>query len=238
MFVVIPVLNEADNVEKLHTSLEEALQLHSRYYIFVDDASSDGTVSLLEPLLSNGRGEVITKEKCMGPGHSFNTGFERALQLSKADDDCVLTLEGDNTSDLSTLPALFTEIKAGAELVLPSVYLKGGSIEKTNGWRVLLSRIANGMLRLRFRLKQRTLTSFYRMYSVELLRRIRKEFGGVLREKGFTSMVEILVKADLCKAIIREVKTDLLSSQRAGKSKMRVGRTMRAHLRLLITGVR
>lgn len=238
VFVVIPVLNEEANVTALFSSLEEALKPFLHYYIFVDDASCDTTVSMLKSMLAGGKGEIIEKEKCTGPGHSFNAGFEKVLALSEGTDDCVLTLEGDNTSDLTTLPVLFAEVKSGAVLVLPSVYLKGGSIEKTNGWRLLLSRMANTMLRLRFGLKQRTLTSFYRLYSVELLRKIKKEFGVLIRENGFTSMVEILVKASLLKSVIREVHTCLLSTKRVGKSKMKIGKTMRAHLRLMIWGVR
>ncbi|MFH0893347.1 MAG: glycosyltransferase [Bacteroidota bacterium] len=238
VFVVIPVFNEQDNVIMLHASLEKALQPYDHYYIFVDDASADQTVSTLETLLNNESGEVIRKEKNMGPGHSFNQGFEKALLLSQSTDDCILTLEGDNTSDMNTIPLLFQELKKGAELILPSVYTEGGGIEKTNAWRLLLSRAANTMLRLRFGLKQRTLTSFYRLYSVELMRKIQNEFDVIIREKGFTSMIEILVKANLCKAIIMEVHTQLLSSQRKGKSKMNVGKTMLAHLRILLVGVR
>ena len=55
------------------------------------------------------------------------------------DNDKVVTVEGDNTSDLEILPVMLANSKMGFGLVLASVYAQGGGFDKTSAFRKIIS---------------------------------------------------------------------------------------------------
>ena len=119
-------------------------------------------------------------------------------------------------------------------LVLASVYAQGGGFEETSFIRKLISSIANLLFRFVFDVKVLTISSFYRVYSVKLLRDIKKSKGHLITEKGFICMLEILMKAINCNAKIIEVPMVLKSSKRKGKSKMKILKTIIDYIKFLI----
>ena len=90
------------------------------------------------------------------------------------------------------------------------------------------------IFRLLFDIKVLTLSSFYRVYSVSLIRKIKTKYGVIISEVGFISMLEILQKAISSNAQIVEIPMYLKSQNRIGKSKMKVFKTMKAYMRFLI----
>ena len=122
----------------------------------------------------------------------------------------------------------------GFSLVLASVYAQGGGFSKTSFFRVLLSFVANMFLRMMFDIKVLTLSSFYRIYSVEQLQKIKTQYGIIIREAGFICMVEILIKAIKTEATVIEVPMKLRSDNRVGKSKMKIVKTIRAYIKFLL----
>lgn len=123
--------------------------------------------------------------------------------------------------------------------MLASVYAQGGGFDRTSLLRKLVSFAANMLFRLFFDLKVLTLSSFFRVYSMPVLREIKNRYGGtIIGEPGFISMLEILVKAIRCKAKIIEIPMKLHSSKRKGKSKMKVMRTGFSYVRFLINPVK
>ena len=73
------------------------------------------------------------------------------------------------------------------------------------------------------------------MYTYGLLERIRAEYDEIIAEKGFISMLEVLLKSISVKAKVIEVPMVLRSDNRVGKSKMKVFKTARSYLRFLLT---
>jgi hypothetical protein len=69
------------------------------------------------------------------------------------------------------------------------------------------------------------MSSFYRVYSAKLVGKIRDEYSVCVRNNGFLSQIELLLKAIGLGAHIIEVPMVLDSSKRKGKSKMKVIKT-------------
>lgn len=231
LYFLIPVFNESVNLDLLSDSLLSTLPEERKFYIFVDDKSTDDTIRKIHSLFQSEPYHIIEKEINQGPGDSFNLGFEWILQHSDDDRDLIITLEADNTSDINLLPTMFGISALNYDLVLASVYAQGGGFEKSSFFRKLISFLANIFLRFIFNIKVQTLSSFYRVYQISLIKRIRHNYTSVISEKGFVCMFEILLKAIKSDANIIEVPMVLKSQSRKDKSKMKVFNTMIQYFR-------
>ncbi len=113
--VLIPVFNEADNVEPLHAELDAALKRRPGRYelIFVDDGSTDGTAARLE--------EIERRD----PAHvrvirlRRNCGQTAALSaaLDQARGEILVPMDGDRQNDPADIPKLLAHIEAGYDVV-------------------------------------------------------------------------------------------------------------------------
>jgi dolichol-phosphate mannosyltransferase len=235
--VVVPVFNEAANIDGMIDGIRERLEPLGvpHRLVVVDDGSNDGTGDLCRRVSSAASPvEVRVHPRNLGPGAAFLTGFLHVLE--RADPlDVVVTLEGDRTSDPRILPRMLHRIwEEGDDVVLASCYLYGGGIRGTTLHRVGLSHLANGLMKKSLGLSGlATLSSFYRAYQVSALRAMQERWGdGFIRSAGFECMVEVLYRASRLGLRISEVPMVLDGSLRAGKSKMKVLRTSWAYLRL------
>jgi dolichol-phosphate mannosyltransferase len=233
IYLLIPVYNEKPNLNELFENLDKLNLNDSITFIFSDDGSSDGSVALIKELFANKNFVVLGDGKNYGPGAAFNTGFEWILANTTGTNDIVVTLEADNTSDLTILPEMIAISKLGYSLVLASVYAQGGGFDKTTFIRKLMSSIANLIFRFIFDIKVQTLSSFYRVYHIGLLKKIKEKYSKLINETGFICMLEILIKAIEVKARIIEVPMMLNSKKRKGKSKMKIIRTTLSYFRFL-----
>lgn len=238
IYFLIPVYNEADNIPLLAETITNCLSGEEKHFVFVDDCSTDGTIDVIKKHFENTRLQIITKQENGGPGDSFNKGFEWILSDSTSPADIVVTIEGDNTSDISILPTMIILSRLNYDLVLASVYAQGGGFKQTSFLRRLFSVIANTIIRFVFDLKVLTLSSFYRVFSIDIIRKIKEKNTILIEEKGFISMVEILLKAIRADAKIIEVPMYLDSSKRKGKSKMKTFKTFISYLHFLFKDLR
>ena len=231
IYFLIPIYNEVPNLELLAVNLKKILPKEEKFYVFSDDGSSDNSVQLIKQLFEGEDYKCLGDGSNHGPGYAFNTGFEWILNQSKNKEDIVVTLEADNTSDLSILPKMLGIARLDFDLVLASIYAQGGGFEQTSFIRKVLSFLANMFFRSFFDVKILTLSSFYRVYKVELLRKIQANYSQIIAESGFISMLEMLLKAINLKAKMLEVPMVLHSSKRKGKSKMKLMKTVMSYLR-------
>lgn len=235
IFFLIPIYNEASNLNNLYSELTSWQSKVDVHYVFSDDGSSDHSTKLIAELFIGKNFNILGDGLHRGPGAAFNTGFEWILKNASPDDK-VVTLEADSTSDLSILNVMLTLNGLGYDLVLSSVYAHGGGFEKTSFLRKFISAVANFMFRFLFDVKVLTLSSFYRIYSVALLERIQDKFGSIVTESGFVCMLEILVRSIHCDAKIIEVPMKLHSSKRIGPSNMKVLKTTLHYFQFLAKG--
>jgi undecaprenyl-phosphate 4-deoxy-4-formamido-L-arabinose transferase len=112
--VVIPIFNEAANIEQLHQRLSQTLaQLGRSYEIwYVDDGSSDGSIDLLRAAArSDASVGVIELTRNFGQHAAVLAGF------AAAQGDIVITLDGDLQNPPEEIPRLVVKIEEGYEVV-------------------------------------------------------------------------------------------------------------------------
>src|SRR5579875_3585439 len=96
---VIPAYNERENIPRLMADLgPRATELGARI-IFVDDGSTDGTAEAIDAHRDGLHLAIVRHKVKRGLGTSINSGLRAALGEAH-DDDAIVTLEADNTSDL------------------------------------------------------------------------------------------------------------------------------------------
>jgi len=234
IYFLIPVYNESANLDLLSENLMKSLPEENKFYLFVDDKSSDDTIKKIHQLFHSNPYHIISKELNRGPGDSFNLGFEWILEHSSDDNDIVVTLEADNTSDIDILPTMVTISALNFNLVLASVYVQGGGFDKTSIFRRSISFFSNIFLRSAFNIKVQTLSSFYRVYHISIIKKIKKNYNSIISETGFVSMFEILLKAAKLEASIIEIPMMLKSHNRKDKSKMKIFSTMIQYFKFII----
>lgn len=238
---IIPVYNEADNIQTLLMKTGEKMRQLALPYkvILVDDGSSDSTVQMAQALADKIPLSIYSHYPNKGVGEAFRVGFRKALETC-SDSDIIITKEADNTSDLNIIDKLINKIQNGYDVALASCYAKRGAVIGTTFFRIMLSRSANALLRLYMNLGEiSTYSSFYRAYNPKALRHISKEYKGkLIEEDGFECMVELLIKFSRNKNFrITEIPMVLDGSRRIGKSRMRIRKTIKGFLRVVIKDV-
>lgn len=231
---VIPAYNEAENIPRLLADLAPVARRLGARVIFVDDGSTDGTADVIREHSSDLHIAIVRHSINRGLGTAINTGIRAALGES-SDEDAIVTLEADTTSDLSDLPRMMDEFDKGADIVLASVYAPGGEIIGVAGWRLAASKSVSNTFRYLGGLRQiHTLSSLYRIYRAGTLRRAADTYGYLLvREPGFAANVELLLKLYNAGATVTEVPTINDWRTRKGVSKMQLKPTVIAYGRLM-----
>jgi dolichol-phosphate mannosyltransferase len=234
---VVPAYNEVQNIDVLFRGMAAKIDDLRRpaHVVIVDDGSRDGTGARAETYANKLSLEVVRHPVNRGVGQAFRSGFARALEVA-GPGDIIVTKEADNTSDLGILPAMLARIEGGADVVLASCYAPGGGVEGTTADRLILSAIANWLLRTCFPLRRvHTFSSFYRAYRADSLRRAFAAYDHRLLElDGFVCMVEMLVKLGRLPLRIEEVPMVLKCDLRRGASKMVRSRTIAEYGRLFL----
>lgn len=104
--VVVPVKNEAENIEPLITEIMDALDGKVNYQIvYVDDGSDDSTPKMLVNMQAKtDRLKIVTHKESCGQSTAVRTG------VKYADGRVIATLDGDGQNDPADIPALYDEL--------------------------------------------------------------------------------------------------------------------------------
>ena len=134
--VVIPALNEAENLPPLIDEIATALAGIDHEIVVADDASSDGTAAVLAALArDNPRLRHIRHGQTLGQSASLRSALGAARGV------IAVTLDGDGQNDPAFIPAMLDL------LADPAVGLVAGQRvgRKDTLWKRFGSRIANGV---------------------------------------------------------------------------------------------
>ena len=138
--VVVPVCNEAENVEPLVREIHAALSARSYEMIFIDDGSTDETAAILRRL----KGEFPTLRVLH---HSFRSGQSAAVAsgVRAARAPWVATLDGDGQNDPADIPRLLAERDSPAGRGVQLFMGNRKASRKDTAFRKLQSNIANSV---------------------------------------------------------------------------------------------
>ena len=141
--VFAPTYNERGNIGQLLDGL--AAHAPTADVLIVDDGSTDGTAELLaERMGADPHLGVLARPGKLGIGSAHKLAWLHARRLGYSR---IVTLDADLSHDPADVPRLLTALDAGADVALGSRFAPGGRIDYT-GWRLFLSRTANGLARL------------------------------------------------------------------------------------------
>jgi dolichol-phosphate mannosyltransferase len=238
LYVVVPVYNELDNLDRLFASFNEVVRefgsSYEPHFVIVDDGSTDGTGARVRELRDGLDCVLLAQPVNVGPGSAFGLAFEH-LATRLTDADWVVTMEGDNTSRRELLKRMFRRAEEGDDVVLASPYLYGGGIVHTSAFRVFVSHIANAFVKEFLGVHGiMTVSSFFRLYRGPVILELQRYYGPrILERRGFESMIELLLKMMYLRTAISEVPMVLDTQLRAGKSKMKIARTVWGYVALV-----
>jgi glycosyltransferase involved in cell wall biosynthesis len=138
--VVLPVLNERDNLELLHARLTKTLKTLGREYeiVYVDDGSTDGSWEVLQRLaLADSCVRLVQLRKNFGQTSALAAG------LAHSKNPILITLDADLQNDPADIPRLLDKLAEGHDVV------SGWRRDRKDRWltRRLPSRLANLLIR-------------------------------------------------------------------------------------------
>ncbi len=214
LLMVIPTYNEADNlagvVARLHASVPEA------HVLVVDDDSPDGTGELADRLAgADPRIRVLHRRVKEGLGAAYIAGFRIALEQGY---DVIGEMDADGSHQPEQLPRLLAELDRGADLVIGSRWVSGGSVLNWAWHRRALSVGGNLYTRLLLGMEVRDATAGFRLFRASMLRRI--DLDGV-QSVGYVFQVDLAYRTIRAGGRVVEVPIEFVERVR-GESKMTV----------------
>jgi len=142
--VVVPTLNERENVTAVVQRLAAALTGEDWEVIFVDDDSPDGTAALVRELARSDR-RVRCLQRVARRG--LSAACIEGMLASSA--PYVVVIDSDLQHDEQLIPQMLADLRSGSvDLSVGSRYVAGGDVADWNADRVRISRLATRLSRL------------------------------------------------------------------------------------------
>ncbi len=209
--VLMPTYNEAETIEKTVSELLTAVP--SVDLLIIDDNSPDGTGAIADRLASSDhRIAVLHRHKKRGLGDAYVAGFAQCLEKGYSH---LIEMDADGSHRAEDLRQLLLAAPA-ADLVIGSRWISGGEVANWSKLRQAISRAGNGYAKWTLRSNVSDMTSGFRVYSAQLLRRLPLSR---VQAHGYAFQVEMTLRSELLSAKIVEVPIRFVERE-GGRSKM------------------
>lgn len=198
--IIIPTYNEKENIEKMIRVLV-ALE-HSFDVLVVDDASPDGTASIVKSLMAEFPERVFILERSgkLGLGTAYIAGFKWALEHGY---EYVFEMDADFSHNPDDVPRLYDACaKDGYDLSIGSRYVTGVNVVNWPIGRVLMSYFASKYVRFITGLPVYDTTAGFNCYRRSVLETIDLD---TIRFKGYAFQIEMKFTTYKCGFKIKEV---------------------------------
>lgn len=228
--VVVPTYNEAESIRPIIARIRAAVP--DAHVLIVDDNSPDGTGHIGDELAAaDGHIEVLHRPAKAGLGAAYLQGFALAIEQGY---DVVVEIDADGSHDPDELPAMLAIVRDdGADLVIGSRWVAGGSVVNWPWARRAISRAGNRYARAMLRSSIRDLTAGFRAYRTSALRGLDR---AVVSSQGYCFQVELAWRIEAAGGVVREHPIAFVE-RASGESKMGAGIVAEALVRVTGWGV-
>ncbi len=236
--ILLPAYNEALSLPPLLeriAGVREQFGLDLEVLVF-NDGSSDDTLEVVKKFMETAHWTAVyDQQPNQGLAAVMRNGLKEAIKDLK-DEDILVTMDGDNSHPPGLIFRMLTQLREGSDLVIASRHRSGSRILGLAWHRKMMSLVAGYLFRIFRPIKGvRDYTCGYRAYKVSLLREACRFYGdGFIRQQGFACMAEILLRLKRFRPVIHELPFILRYDLKKGESKMKVGRTVRQTLLLIL----
>ena len=167
--VIVPTYNELENLPLILGRIKSAQP--DVHVLIVDDGSPDGTGTLADEfaLEDPDRVHVMHRTVKDGLGAAYLAGFAWGLSRQYS---VLVEMDADGSHAPEQLHRLLDAVDAGADLVIGSRYVPGGTVRNWPTRRLVLSKTANGYSRILLGVDIHDITAGYRAYRREVLEKI------------------------------------------------------------------
>lgn len=215
--VVVPFLNEQENIPPLYMKLTEVMDALGDPYelVFVDDGSRDDSYKLLCEIFEHDRRvNIVRLRRNFGQTAALKAGFDFAQG------DVIISMDGDLQHDPDEIPRFLEKIDEGYDLVSGWRYARRDHLLM----RRIPSRIANWMMAKLSGVDLHDFGTTFKAYRREIIQEIQL-YGELHR---FIPALASTTGARIAEVPIENPK------RKSGKSNYGIGRTIRVFLDLLM----
>ncbi len=220
IFVIPATYNEAGNIEKFITILEEEvfpkIKEHEMHILVADDFSPDGTGEIVKKLMKKYKNLGLNQGERKGLGAAYLRSMSYAFEELGA--NYVVSIDADFQFDPHDLIKYVQKIDEGYDMVIQTRYSGGGSIPEN--WpiqRKLFSIVANLFVRSIFmKFSVHDWTGGFRAIKKDVFLKVRPKMKG---RNGYIFQIAFLHEAVVDKFKIGEVPLRF-SDRKLGMSKI------------------
>ena len=233
MLVIVPTYNEAESLPPILARIRSAVPFAD--VLVVDDNSPDGTGQIADGLAARDQQvTVLHREVKDGLGRAYLAGFAIALDRGY---DLVAEIDADGSHDpaeLAPMAALAAGADPGADLVIGSRWVPGGSVQNWPWHRRAISRTANRYAALMLRTRIRDITAGFRVFRADALREIHLDD---VASAGYCFQIDLAWRVE--RAGMRVAEHPIRFTERTeGRSKMTIGIVLESLWRVTVWGVK
>jgi len=211
--VCLPTYNERENLLRMIDALGLVLREGDRVLV-IDDNSPDGTGEIADALAAERSFvEVLHRERKEGLGRAYIAGFHRALADGA---ELVLEMDCDFSHDPADVPRLIETAESGADLVLGSRYVPGGSTRNWGLVRRLISRGGSLYTALFLHMGVKDPTGGFKCFRRAVLEQLDLD---AVTPRGYAFQIELTYRAKQAGFKVVEIPIRFVDRE-AGQSKM------------------
>jgi len=198
--ILIPTYNESIAIVELLHSLTSLHNQRDFDVLVLDDNSPDHTADIVDKLALPWV-KVLRRPGKAGLGAAYRAGFAEVIQHGNYTH--VVTMDADGSHRVEDLPAMLdAHHSSPLSMTLGTRWINGGSVVNWPIARQILSRAGTAYARIALRIPLHDLTGGFRVYSVDLLKRLNL---GQMTATGYCFQIEMAMASDLAGASQVEV---------------------------------
>lgn len=227
--VIVPTYNEIESLSSIVGRLRSAVP--DADILIVDDASPDRTGELANTLAEADRHiTVLHRAGKDGLGRAYLEGFAVALER---DYRFIVQIDADGSHDPADIPAMLDLAHDGADVVIGSRWVAGGSVKNWPWLRQAISRMGNRYARWVLRSNIHDMTAGFRLMRSDVLRHSHLDD---VASQGYGFQVEMAWRFE--REGYRVAEHPITFVERVtGRSKMHTGIVIEALARVTIWGI-